>query len=249
MVRVVLALGIGGIVGLYGLAHWLGIVPIFWIFLPVIAGEMALAVWTSSRESQWSEPQLKTISRWIRDAYFVGVAVTALVNLTLVDTGPFQSRQSIEPKMRGDPNSELLINCPLSKGDSVDKVKEFYKISSDPQKLDKITPAGTVFQYYLPRYGTWVFFDNRLVVSGVRFDAPFYGAIHGVKIGANENDVRSLMGPPANTFQSPQIVPAIGGPKPVTAWVYEPGTPAFVRYDMLDGRVHTIFASSCATGT
>jgi hypothetical protein len=245
----ILALGIGGIVGLYGLAHWLGVVPIFWVFLPVIAGETALAVWTSSRQSQWSRSQLKTISRWVRGAYFAGVAVTALMNLTLINTSSYQSWQNIEPKMRDDPDPELLVNCPLLKGYSVDKVKELYGIASDPLKLEKITPAGTAFQYYLAKYGTWVFFDNQLVVSGVRLDAPFHGTIHGVKIGANENDVRSLMGPPANKFQPLQIVPAGGRPKPITAWVYEPGTPAFVRYDMLDGRVRTIFASSCAAGT
>lgn len=91
--------------------------------------------------------------------------------------------------------------CNFAKGDPIAKVKEFYGIDFEPQKLAAavtlapVRPIGwTAFQYHLEQYGVWVFFDDHQDVSSLRFDAPFRGQIGGIAIGDDVASVRSLHG-------------------------------------------------------
>jgi hypothetical protein len=143
---------------------------------------------------------------------------------------------------------ELVTDCRISSGDTVEAVKAAYGAPYAPQKLERITPAGTAYQYHFERYGTSVFFDNRLLVRGVRFDEPFRGTVQGVAIGDNSDQVRAAKGPPDRQFQGYGVVGSGGGsPVFTTAWVYAPERPSFIRYDILDGKVRSILASSCAS--
>jgi hypothetical protein len=98
-------------------------------------------------------------------------------------------------------DDKFLTVCPFSKGDPVSKVRQFYALANEPQRLDKVTPGGTAFQYHLAESGVWVFFDNALVVSSVRFDAPFQGKIRGIGVGDDADHIRALKGEPARKFQ------------------------------------------------
>jgi hypothetical protein len=95
----------------------------------------------------------------------------------------------------------LLTACAFSKGDPASKVKQFYGLASEPRRLEKPIPGGTTFDYHPTQYGVWIFFDNALVVSSVRFDAPFRGKIGGIAIGDDVDRVLSIKGEPARKFQ------------------------------------------------
>lgn len=109
-----------------------------------------------------------------------------------------------------------------------------------------MTPAGTAYQYHFERYGIWVFFDDHLLVSSVRLDEPFRGAVQGVAIGDSSDRLRVAKGSPPSQSQAFGVVS--GGAPPVfsTAWVYAPGSPSFVRYDVLDDKVRSIVSYSSA---
>jgi hypothetical protein len=99
-------------------------------------------------------------------------------------------------------NAKFFTTCPFSKGDPANKVRAFYGLASEPQRFEKPIPGGAAFQYHLAQYGVWVFFDNALAVSSMRFDAPFRGKIRGIGIGDDADHVRALKGDPARQFQS-----------------------------------------------
>jgi hypothetical protein len=91
-------------------------------------------------------------------------------------------------------DDKKLTECALAQGDSADKVKQFYGIDVDPAKTAQPTPYRYV--YHLEQYGIWVFFDEGMRVSSLRFDAPFRGRIGGVAIGDTADRLRSLRGEP-----------------------------------------------------
>jgi hypothetical protein len=103
----------------------------------------------------------------------------------------------------------LLTSCAFSKGDAVEKVQQFYGVAYAPQKLASVTPAGAAFQYHFERYGVWVFLDDQLRVSGLRFDRPFRGKIDGVGIGDGAARLRAAKGEPARQFQGLPDMPAM----------------------------------------
>jgi len=177
-----------------------------------------------------------------------------------------------------------LTSCRLSQGEPVTTVKQLYGIADGPKEMEHTTPGGTSFQYHLEEYGVWVFFDNRMLVNSLRFDAPFRGKIAGVAIGDTSDQVRSVNGEPARQIRGlpdsaefrardehiheilnalPDLTPKAQVAEtfkeishiqsaPVeyyTAWLYNPGRPSFVRYDISpkDNRVRTIFIGSCST--
>ncbi len=95
-------------------------------------------------------------------------------------------------------DSMFRLRCSLNKGDTVDKVKKFYNISSDPKKWDRPTPGGTAYQYHFPEYGVWVFLNPNLQISSLRFDRPFAGKIGDVAIGDTKDDVLRIKGKPGS---------------------------------------------------
>jgi hypothetical protein len=96
-------------------------------------------------------------------------------------------------------DEKFYTECAIAQGDSLDKVKQFYRIPVDPQKSEPPTPYR--YLYHLGQYGVWVFFDEQLRVSNLRFDAPFRGQIGGVAIGDAAARVLSLRGEPTHQLQ------------------------------------------------
>jgi hypothetical protein len=91
-------------------------------------------------------------------------------------------------------DKKFYTECAISQGDSVNKVKQFYRAPADPLKMAPPTPYR--YQYHLEQYGIWVFFDELMRVSSLRFDAPFRGRIGGIAIGDTADRLRSLRGEP-----------------------------------------------------
>ena len=77
-------------------------------------------------------------------------------------------------------------------GDSVDRVKAAYGITSEPF-LSNGTPA-----FNLPLSGIWFFFsgDDKTTLGNIRVDAPFSGRVEGVRIGDPVSDILSRFGEP-----------------------------------------------------
>ena len=77
-------------------------------------------------------------------------------------------------------------------GDSVDRVKAAYGISSE-SFLSNGTPA-----FNLPLSGIWFFFSggDKTTLGNIRVDAPFGGRVEGVRIGDPVADVLSRFGEP-----------------------------------------------------
>jgi len=180
-------------------------------------------------------------------------------------------------------DKKFYIECAISQGDSVDKVKQFYRVPVDPQKMTPPTPYR--YQYHLEHYGIWVFFDDLMRVSSLRFDAPFRGRIGRIAIGDTADRLRSLRGEPNRQFsglpdltqekkreqQVQALLKALPDPVPKykvleifaeinriwtgpikynTGWLYDPGRPSFVRYEIGpdDNRVQSILLNSCSPG-
>jgi hypothetical protein len=61
-------------------------------------------------------------------------------------------------------DKKFYTECAISQGDSVDKVKQFYRAPADPQKMAPPTPYR--YQYHLEQYGIWVFFDEAYFRDG-----------------------------------------------------------------------------------
>jgi hypothetical protein len=97
-------------------------------------------------------------------------------------------------------DDKFYTECTISRGDSVDKVKQFYRVPVDPQEMALPIPFSR-YQYHLEQYGIWVFFDELKRVSGLRFDAPFRGRIGGIVIGDTADRLRSLRGEPIRQFR------------------------------------------------
>jgi hypothetical protein len=95
-------------------------------------------------------------------------------------------------------DKKFYTECAISQGDSVNKIKQFYRVPVDPQKMAQPTPYR--YQYHLDQYGIWMFFDELMRVSSLRFDAPFRGRIGGIAIGDTADRLRSLRGEPIRQF-------------------------------------------------
>jgi hypothetical protein len=151
-------------------------------------------------------------------------------------------------QLAAEKNLEFLTTCPFAKGDTLASVKKFYRIASAPRKWENPTPEGTAFDYHFPQYGVWVFFDDKLLIKGLRFDAPFQGRVDGIGIGDSADHLRSVKGEPALRF--PGLPTSLVASEDLTAWVYDPGSSRFARYDVnpADHRVQTIFVDTCSSG-
>jgi hypothetical protein len=201
-----------------------------------------------------------------------GIATVLFLMLTLVASESF-----------AEDDDKFYTECTISKGDSVDKVRQFYRVPVDPQEMAPQIPYR--YQYHLEQYGIWVFFDELKQVSSLRFDAPFRGRIGGIAIGDTADRLRSLRGEPIRRIngmpditqekkrekQVQALLEALPDPVPKykvletfaeinrarsgplkwnTAWLYDPGEPSFVRYeiDPDDNRVQLILVNSCSPG-
>jgi len=88
---------------------------------------------------------------------------------------------------------KYLKECNFDEGDSLEKVKQFYGIDSEPHfnKEQAKYKKATAYTYYFNQYGVWVFFDANKKVQSLRFNSPFAGTVAGVAIGdASEQIVK-----------------------------------------------------------
>lgn len=255
MTHIVILLTMAGIAALYALATWFGqpAMVVFLLLLPVIVGQGGLAIWQAlQRQSGQSidVPATERWSKWLTIAYLGGAWMAGIViDLYYVPstrTEQYLPSTATEAPQLTEREQELVTDCRISGGDSVDAVKAAYGVPYAPRKLERATPDGTAYQYHFERYGIWVFFDDRLLVSSIRLDPPFRGVVQGVAIGESTDHLRAEKGTPVRQFQGLPMIRKEGPPVFATAWAYAPASPSFVRYDILDGKVHTILAYSCA---
>jgi len=93
-------------------------------------------------------------------------------------------------------------------------------LGSDDRPVTEQSGDRQLIVLRLPQHGVKVFFSEDDVVSTVRFDSPFAGAVRGVRIGAAQDDVRRLLGSPQRPW------PMADG---VDRWLYD--HPEFIRVD------------------
>lgn len=77
-------------------------------------------------------------------------------------------------------------------GDTYEFVKTIYKTTQTAVPYKK----GTALR--LTDVGLWFFFDETSQIRTIRFDAPFAGAVAGIKIGDSRDKVTQLLGKPPN---------------------------------------------------
>lgn len=118
----------------------------------------------------------------------------------------------------------------VSRGDSLDSVRNILRLSSPPEALDESDGPG--YFYHLPGLGFRVFFDGAKQVYSIRFDHPYPYAVEGVRIGDTEEDVINARGKPDRHFPVPDGQ---------ARWIYD--RPRFLRVDFNPetNRVETIF--------
>lgn len=98
--------------------------------------------------------------------------------------------------------ANFLEQCPFTKGDSIQTVKQYYQILEEPKSVSFGAGAGaTQFQYHFPQYGVWLFLDSNQQINSIRLEAPFKGGVGGVSIGSSLADLISIKGNVARPFQ------------------------------------------------
>jgi hypothetical protein len=112
---------------------------------------------------------------------------------------PQKTSKTQSPSMASG-KTDFLKECPLKKGDPLSRVKEFYRVSNDPEKHPP-APGKTQYVYHFVECGVWVFFDNALLVQTLRFDRPFSGKIEGVSVGNTKEELVKLKGEPLKKFR------------------------------------------------
>jgi hypothetical protein len=113
---------------------------------------------------------------------------------------------------------DYTANCAISKGDTIEKVQNYYKYTSQPQvTIPNQSPLFTGvlkdfphqlpkvegYKYFhFPEFGVWVFFTMNGTVKNLRFDPPFRGSVHGVSLGETLEMTERKFGKPKNVFSA-----------------------------------------------
>jgi hypothetical protein len=106
-------------------------------------------------------------------------------------------------------------DCPVKRGDDWLTVKTLMGIKEEPTRMPR--PAGlsvasnapSAFEYRLSDRGIWIFFDGDKRVRTLRFEAPFAGTIHKLRIGMTDAQMRAARGEPKSTFDGSISVKAL----------------------------------------
>jgi hypothetical protein len=115
-------------------------------------------------------------------------------------------------------------------GESLQDLQSALKINQTPSEIS--SASGHETQLRLPERGLWIFFDSDNRVTQYRFDAPFAGSIHGVKVGDSMAQAQVALGPPAY----PVRTVALG-----QAFVYQQDNGLTIRCDFdSSGKLQTI---------
>ncbi len=152
-------------------------------------------------------------------------------NCRIVVLGPFQ----VEPADQDDIHAarverSQILDLGISIGDTLAKVKELLSTSLEPQpyKSDS-TQAATTLE--LADKGMSFFFDHTGKVSTIRLNAPFAGAIGGVRIKDPREVLIQSRGEPLKQWKFGED----------QAHLYALDGRTRVRYDVRNGTVETIF--------
>lgn len=111
---------------------------------------------------------------------------------------PFITALSLTFYMEANANDGSLVFCPVSRGDSVARVKEVLQIAEDPKPLAFPSPESK-YSYQLS--GVHIFFDSAMLVSTLQFNWPFAGMIDEISIGDSKETVLRLKGEPAKRIR------------------------------------------------
>ncbi|WP_374326671.1 hypothetical protein [Azonexus sp.] len=121
--------------------------------------------------------------------------------------------------------------CPVKLGDSWPDAQAALDTTAalEPYFNDPAVQSG--WHINLFERGIWLFLDDALRIRTLRFDAPFAGAIDGVRIGDTSRQVRQIKG------KFDRKWPVNDGRK---TWLYDS---PFVRFDfnVASDTVETIF--------
>ena len=127
-----------------------------------------------------------------------------------------------------DPSSAEM---PVRVGDPVQRVQQIYDLRDLPTR-NSSSSASYDASYHLSNRGLWFFFKEGKVQT-IRIEAPFAGAVDGIRIGDPKSKLLRLKGKPKRAPWE------FGGND---AYAYGEGA-SFVRYDVSRStdKVETIF--------
>ena len=140
---------------------------------------------------------------------------------------------------------------------TLSKVKEFYRVSYDPEKSEPIPiqggtyyVGGIYYTYDFAKYGVDVFFDKFLQVDTLQFNRPFSGKIDGVSVGDTKEHVVKLKGEPLYKnewldFNNLHVGGRFSSNDKVEVWVYKSGHEGVgeeltYTFGLLSGKVRMI---------
>ncbi len=94
-----------------------------------------------------------------------------------------------------------IEGMPIQVGDTLDNVQDAYKTNMMPEPVRSIHAGEKGLQ--LKTKGVWFFFDKDGKIDTIRLDAPFKGAVNGVRIGDTTAKMREVLGDPIKTLKPP----------------------------------------------
>ena len=130
-------------------------------------------------------------------------------------------------------------------GDTVEAVQAALHTTIEPatdtgQGSSRGLSQGSGRTLHLPSRGLWVFFKASNQAYTVRFDAPFNGAVSGIRIGASRDDLVAKLGQP-NRVITTLVLPGIHTPP----YLYTLASGTTIRFDFdASDSIRTIFVPS-----
>jgi len=134
---------------------------------------------------------------------------------------------NVSPRLKPPPDYVGMIEPPLPVrlGDTYEKIKAAYSISETPEPfISQGKQDGTELR--LAKLGIWFFFDDSGKIRTIRLDAPFSGALAGIKIGDPKEKLEPALGKGTDAFSGID---------------FSYGPTLKIVCDLLSGKVETIF--------
>jgi hypothetical protein len=126
-----------------------------------------------------------------------------------------------------------IEGMPIKVGDTYDRVKAAYDTSLAPEPVRSINDGET--GVHLKTRGVWFFFAKDGKIDTIRLDAPFHGAVSGVRIGDTSAKMREVLGEPVKTLKPPVTAEHAG-------YIYYIDDRTTARFDVDDdNKIETVF--------